>query len=176
MAETGFGVDLCRSYGEALGYLRRSAYTLAVVDLTLASSLAPDDNADGLRLLGATRKAGVPAIVVSGSALPDHVEQAYAEHGIVAFLEKRAFERESFRRAVAEALRLPGEEEGALTARELDVLALLKQGLTNKEIAKALVISDNTVKRHLKAIFLKLDVNTRSAAVARAIGLGLVNR
>ncbi len=176
LAEMGFGVDLGRSYGEALGYLRRSAYALAVVDLTLASSLAPDDNADGLRLLGATRKAGVPAIVVSGSALPDHVEQAYAEHGIVAFLEKRAFERESFRRAVAEAVRLPGMEDGALTAREMEVLALLKQGLTNKEIAEALFISENTVKRHLKAIFLKFDVNTRAAAVAKGISLGLVNR
>lgn len=176
LGEMGFGVDLGRSYGEALGYLRRSTYALAVVDLTLASSLAPDDNADGLRLLGATRKAAVPAIVVSGSAMPDHVEQAYAEHGIVAFLEKRAFERESFRRAVLQAVRLPGVEDGALTARELDVLALLKQGLTNKEIAEALVISENTVKRHLKAIFLKLDVNTRAAAVARGISLGLVNR
>jgi DNA-binding NarL/FixJ family response regulator len=176
LVEMGFGVDLGRSYGEALGYLRRSTYALAVVDLTLASSLAPDDNADGLRLLGATRKAGVPAIVVSGSALPDHVEQAYAEHGIVAFLEKRAFERGSFRRAVAEAVRLPGTEDGALTAREMEVLALLKQGLTNKEIAETLFISDNTVKRHLKAIFLKLDVNTRAAAVARGISLGLVNR
>jgi DNA-binding NarL/FixJ family response regulator len=176
LVEMGFGVDLGRSYGEALGYLRRSAYALAVVDLTLASSLAPDDNADGLRLLGATRKAGVPAIVVSGSALPGHVEHAYAEHGIVAFLEKRAFEREAFRRAVAEAVRLPGVEDGALTAREMEVLALLKQGLTNKEIAEALFISENTVKRHLKAIFLKLDVNTRAAAVARGISLGLVNR
>jgi len=176
LGEAGFGVDLCRSYGEALGYLRRGVYTLAVVDLTLASSLAPDDNVDGLRLLGAIRKAGAPAIVVSGSALPSHVERAYAEHGIVAFLEKRAFGREAFRRAVAEATRLPGAEEGALTARELEVLALLRQGLINKEIAAALVISDNTVKRHLKAIFLKLDANTRAAAVAKAISLGLVNR
>jgi DNA-binding NarL/FixJ family response regulator len=176
LAELGFGVDVCRSYGEALGYLRRTAYALAVVDLALASSLAPDDNTDGLRLLGATSKAGIPAIVVSGSALPDHVERAYEQHGIVAFLEKRAFDRAAFRRAVAAAQRLPGSDEGDLTARELEVLALLKQGLTNKEIAEVLVISENTVKRHMKGIFVKLDVNTRSAAVARAISLGLASR
>ena len=70
----------------------------------------------------------------------------------------------------------PASASGDLTTRELEVLALLKQGLTNKEIAEALVISDNTVKRHLKAIFVKLDVNTRSAAVAKAIGLGLASR
>jgi DNA-binding NarL/FixJ family response regulator len=175
LAELGFAADVCRSYGEALGYLRRAAYVLAVVDLTLASTLAPDDNTDGLRLLGATRKAHVPAIVVSGSALPVHVEKAYEEHGIVAFLEKRAFDRVAFRRAVTEALRLPGSDEGDLTARELEVLALLKQGMTNKEIAEVLVISENTVKRHLKAVFAKLEVNTRSAAVARAISLGLAS-
>jgi RNA polymerase sigma factor (sigma-70 family) len=55
-----------------------------------------------------------------------------------------------------------------LTPREREVLDLLAQGLTNKEIAEALVISDNTVKRHLKAIFAKLDVSTRAAAAARA--------
>lgn len=176
LTDLGFGVDLCRSYGEALGYLRRSSYAVAVVDLTLASSLAPDDNTDGLRLLSAARRAEVPAVVVSGSALPSHVEEAYQEHGIIAFLEKRAFDRAALRRAVAEAVRLEGGEESALTARELEVLALLKQGLTNKEIAEALVISENTVKRHVKGVFLKLDVNTRAAAVARGISLGLVHR
>jgi DNA-binding NarL/FixJ family response regulator len=59
-----------------------------------------------------------------------------------------------------------------LTSREREVLALLVQGLTNKEIAEALIITDNTVKRHLKAIFVKLAVNTRAAAVAKAVGAG----
>jgi DNA-binding NarL/FixJ family response regulator len=176
LGEAGFSVDVCRSYGEALGHLRRTAYALAVVDLTLASTQAPDANVDGLRLLGAARKAGIPAIVVSGSALPNHVERAYDEHGIVAFLEKRAFDRAAFRRTVAEAMRLPGASNLDLTAREIEVLALLRRGLTNKEIAEALVISDNTVKRHVKSIFLKLDVNTRAAAVAKGVSLGLVNR
>jgi DNA-binding NarL/FixJ family response regulator len=48
-------------------------------------------------------------------------------------------------------------------------LELLAQGMTNKEIADSLVISTNTVKRHLKAIFEKLDIHTRSAAAAKAI-------
>jgi len=176
LTDLGFGVDLCRSYGEALGFLRRASYAVAVVDLTLASSLAPDDNTDGLRLLSAVKRAEVPAVVVSGSALPGHVEAAYQEHGIIAFLEKRAFDRGALRRAVAEAVQLAGGEESALTARELEVLALLKQGLTNKEIAETLVISENTVKRHLKGVFFKLEVNSRAAAVARGISLGLVYR
>ncbi|MFZ2487544.1 MAG: response regulator [Anaerolineae bacterium] len=176
LVEQGFMVDDCRSYGEALGFLRRTSYALMVADLSLANTLAPDDNTDGLRLLGIAKKAQFPAIVVSGSALPTAVEQAYDDYDIVAFLEKRAFDRAAFRRAVAEAMRLPGGTEGALTVREQEVLTLLKKGLTNKEMADVLVISDNTVKRHLKAIFSKLDVNTRAAAVAKAIQLGLVSR
>jgi len=55
-----------------------------------------------------------------------------------------------------------------LTDREREVLDLLAQGLTNKEIAEKLVITTNTVKRHLKAIFEKLNVHTRAAATAIA--------
>ncbi len=56
-----------------------------------------------------------------------------------------------------------------LTEREREVLNLLVLGLTNKEIAERLVISPNTVKRHLKAVFAKLGVSTRAAAVAKAM-------
>ena len=45
--------------------------------------------------------------------------------------------------------------------------------MTNKEIAETLVITTNTVKRHLKAVFEKLDVHTRSAAAAKAINAGI---
>jgi DNA-binding NarL/FixJ family response regulator len=173
--EMGYTVQTCRSFGEALGYLRRHDYALAVIDISLASSLAPDDNADGYRLLAHTKKAGIPAIVVSGSALPHTVERAYDEHGIVAYLEKQAFDRLAFRQAVTQAkaaAQSRSSELDVLTDREREVLALLVQGLTNKEIAEALFITDNTVKRHLKAIFAKLAVNTRAAAVAKAVGAG----
>ena len=59
------------------------------------------------------------------------------------------------------------DELNSLTEREHEVLDLLAQGLTNKEIAEKLVITTNTVKRHLKAIFEKRGVHTRSAATAK---------
>ena len=65
--------------------------------------------------------------------------------------------------------RRPGDGLSTLTAREREVLDLLAQGMTNKEIALQLVITAHTVKRHLKAIFEKMDVHTRAAATARAM-------
>lgn len=62
----------------------------------------------------------------------------------------------------------------ALTRREMDVLRLLMQRLTNKEIAHELGIAPETVKRHTIAIFAKLGVDNRRAAIERARGLGLV--
>jgi DNA-binding NarL/FixJ family response regulator len=60
-----------------------------------------------------------------------------------------------------------------LTARERDVLAMISQGLSNKRIARALEISPETVKSHVKHIFLKLEVGTRTEAVFRALSLEL---
>ena len=61
-----------------------------------------------------------------------------------------------------------------LTAREQDVLALLACGLQNKEIAKVLAISPNTVAGYIKDIYRKLSVNNRAAATFAAIDMGLL--
>jgi DNA-binding CsgD family transcriptional regulator len=61
-----------------------------------------------------------------------------------------------------------------LTAREREVLAMIGQGFTNKRIARILDISPETVKSHVKRIFLKLAVSTRAEAVSRAGSLGLL--
>ena len=62
----------------------------------------------------------------------------------------------------------------AITARERDVLSMIGQGHSNKRIARSLEISPETVKSHVKHIFSKLDVATRSEAVCRAASLGLL--
>ena len=61
-----------------------------------------------------------------------------------------------------------------LTSREVDVLALLTEGLRNADIADRLFLSRRTVDHHVSAILRKLDVRTRGEAVAAAGRLGLL--
>ena len=61
-----------------------------------------------------------------------------------------------------------------LSARELEVLRCVAQGLSNREIARALFVSEATVKSHLVHVFDKLDAENRTAAVAVARSAGLI--
>lgn len=178
LTDAGFQVSACTSFGDALGNLRREKFTLAVVDLSLNGAgddfwkeNIPNQNLGGYQLLANIREEKVPTIVVSGISSPDEIERAFAEQSIFAYLEKQTFERSAFRRIVedARATFQSNNELSILTDREREVLTLLSQGMTNKEIAEKLIITTNTVKRHIKAIFEKMNVHTRSAAAAKAI-------
>lgn len=62
----------------------------------------------------------------------------------------------------------------APTPRELEVLRLIARGAANKEVARALLISETTVKTHLKHVFAKLGVDNRAAAVVAAMERRLI--
>jgi two-component system NarL family response regulator len=67
-----------------------------------------------------------------------------------------------------------GLSNQALTGRELDVLTLLARGKSNKEIGRNLYISETTVKSHLRSIFTKLNVLSRTEAITAANRRGLI--
>jgi DNA-binding NarL/FixJ family response regulator len=71
---------------------------------------------------------------------------------------------------------LDGNDTGAerLTDREREVLSLVAVGQTNKDIGRKLAISSRTVQGHLANIYTKLDVNTRTEAVTKAVTLGWI--
>ena len=145
-----------------------------------------------------SRRPGVPAIVlVDGADAEDALEALYA--GAAAILPRSAGRTEiaaaiegainglaTLPRAVLEMLLDPGApdagaplptEAGAmmpLTPRELDVLAAMADGASNKAIARRLGISFHTAKFHVAAILAKLDADSRTEAVTKAAHLGLV--
>ena len=65
------------------------------------------------------------------------------------------------------------EHPAGLTAREVEVLRLVAEGLTNPQVAERLYLSRRTVDAHLQRIYAKLDVNSRGAAIRFAIQHGL---
>jgi LuxR family maltose regulon positive regulatory protein len=94
------------------------------------------------------------------------------------FLEQLlgAFWQEWMGPAKAESRPSGTSEIEALTERELDVLVQIAGGASNQEIANRLVVSIHTVKKHAANIFIKLGVENRTEAVARARSRGLLKQ
>jgi DNA-binding NarL/FixJ family response regulator len=127
---------------------------------------------------------GAPVLVLAARATPDVLG------ALVAAGARGALDRDVDESALAQAVRAvadgrtvvnagartdgSGSRPPALTRREAQVLTLLCAGRTNHGIAEALVISDNTVKNHVRRIYEKLQVRSRTEAVVRAARWGLV--
>jgi DNA-binding NarL/FixJ family response regulator len=69
-----------------------------------------------------------------------------------------------------------GNEKVAMTTRELQVIKALVDGLKDREIAESLNISEHTVHSHVKNVFRKLKVSSRSQAISKALQAGLIDR
>lgn len=82
---------------------------------------------------------------------------------------------DSHTRVPDQSYRWPFDDLG-LSARESEVLALLSEGLSNQQIADGLYLNVETVRSHLKQIYSKLGVHTRSQATARALRGGAFSR
>lgn len=85
-----------------------------------------------------------------------HVHALPGAKGVVALLSESSGEKRDFTNL-----------EGVLTRREIDVLTLLRQEMNNKEIAVRMLVSTNTVKRHLDNMYAKLAVSSRTELLAK---------
>jgi len=81
---------------------------------------------------------------------------------------------QEFRRVSQRAVQDPTQESATLTAREQDILSLVAEGATNKEIADALDVSIHTVKSHMTKILAKLHLDRRHEAASFALREGLI--
>ena len=95
---------------------------------------------------------------------PDYVRQLLAAFPLV----------EPEQTGVSKSQAAQSELVEALSERELEVLQLIAEGLTNPEIADRLFLTLNTVKVHTRNIYGKLDAHNRTQAVARARALGIL--
>lgn len=128
---------------------------------------------DDDELLSGALRAGAAGFILKDASAEDLVRAVRRVAAGDAVLDPAVTSRvlETYRSAP------PGQRpavEDQLSARELDVLRLMGRGLTNAEIAEALVISELTVKSHIGRIFTKLDLRDRAAAIVYAFDNGLV--
>lgn len=119
--------------------------------------------------------AGASGYVVKGAASKDLIAAVRAAHRGEVFLYPSVA-----RKLVADYVRRvsAGEEAPSydgLTTREREVLKLIAEGYTNKEIAEKLVLSPSTVQTHRARIMRKLDLHNRAQLVKYAIRRGLIN-
>lgn len=142
---------------------------LVVMDMGLPGQLK------GSEAIASVRRArpDVPLLIVSGTADEHEIAAALAA-GANGYISKTSTNEEidaALRRMVT-----PAEDRDTpkpLTERQQEILRLLCDGLTNKEIGRRLALSDATVKMHMTSILRSLGVATRTQAVLAARGLGL---
>ena len=111
-----------------------------------------------------------------GACVPAAGRRGHREDGVGCRASRfAATGRRARSRAAREGVGIAAHvDAGGLSAREVEVLALVATGKTNRAIVDALVISEKTVARHVSNIFTKLGLSSRSAATAYAYEHGLV--
>jgi len=159
---------------EAEGHFLRAAHLLGATDarLNVSRELNPFERANYDRILAAARaqlgEQAFAAAWAEGRAITP--EQAFAARGPVIMSTPTSAEPSSTS-PTKPVITYPDD----LTAREVEVLRLLAQGLTDAQIAEQLVISRRTVNTHLTSIYGKIQVSSRSAATRYAIEHRLVS-
>ncbi|HZB48837.1 MAG TPA: response regulator transcription factor, partial [Mycobacteriales bacterium] len=186
------GYDVVAEVGDAdalLAAARELDPDICVVDVRMP----PDLDADGARAARTLRaeRPGLPVLLLSQHVETRHSVELVARGGFGYLLKDRVLRVGDFLDAVARvaaggsaldpevvgALVGPRRTGGlaALTDREREVLALVAEGQSNRGIADALIVSENTAKYHVAQLFNKLGANSRAEAVARAVALGLLS-
>jgi DNA-binding NarL/FixJ family response regulator len=180
------GIDVVGTAGT--GREGMECIDMLVPDVVLLDLHLPDDDGVTVARRIRARHPDVHVVIFTGGADPAEVRQA-AVAGVDGVLLKTmpvgelihairdvADGQEVVDRDLAGALCSPDPGDGKvpLSERELDVLRLLANGMTNKDVAATLFISRATVKSHIENILRKLEASDRAAAVAEGFRRGLL--
>jgi DNA-binding NarL/FixJ family response regulator len=172
LVAAGYAVIEASSGEEAIGIVREQDLSLALLGVAL-------DDVSGYEVCRTIREemgSEPPVIFVSGNRTESYDRVAGLLIGADDYLSKpyAADELLARVRALLRRKRRQSPPTAGLTARELEVLTLLAEGLTPDAIAARLYISTRTVGTHIENVFRKLGVRTRAQAVAFAFREGLV--
>jgi DNA-binding NarL/FixJ family response regulator len=148
---------------EALRQIKAQAPETQVVMLTVS-----DDNASLLEAV----KSGARGYLLKNLNAEEFLEMLQGlQRGEAAMTRQMTAQLLS---GLAEQSQRPPDPVESLTPREVELLRLVAEGLSNKAIAQTLSVSENTVKYHMKNILQKLGVQNRAEATAHALRAGLL--
>ncbi len=157
---------------ETTAYITQRWPDMKVLVLTVSEEISDLSRALSVGALGYVLKTASPQEIIDALRQVHHgwvmVSPAMAPRFLKELTQPEA---DSSRRRPPKG---PGRGESHLTLREQEILQLVAQGLSNAEIAYSLVLSENTVKAHIKNILGKLQSKNRSEAVAYAAGMGFL--
>lgn len=170
----GFEVDAEAANGhEAVALCRERSFDVVLLDVKMPEM-------DGIEACKAIARLPQPPLIVMLTTFEEPaIVRAAADAGASAYLSK-----ETSPETLAGAIRaiveqphrnwIPRVEVPALTPRETQVLELLAEGCTNKQMAQRLDLSPETIKDYLNGVYRKLEVRDRLGALTRAREMGLV--
>jgi DNA-binding NarL/FixJ family response regulator len=161
-----------RTGAEALAVCRRYEPHVALVDLFLGGESGPEicerlrAQAPAPRVLLMSGAGGISARAARAAGAAGFVSKDSSAPEIAGLVRMVGDGREVFTDAA-------GRGAPMLTDREREILALIAEGATNREIAEALFLSPHTVKEHTSTLYRKLQARNRADAVQRAQRMGL---
>ena len=168
-------VDRClaaRTGAEALAATRRYEPHVALVDLFLGGESGPEvcerlrAEAPAPRVVLMSGAGGISARAARAAGAAGFVSKDWSAPEIAEFVRIVGDGKEAFREAAQ-------SDVLTLSEREREILSLIGQGATNREIADALFLSPHTIKEHTSTLYRKLGARNRADAVQRAQRLGI---
>lgn len=148
---------------EALHHIKETLPETNVVMLTVS-----DDDADLLEAV----KSGANGYLLKSLTADEFLDMLNGLQRGEAAMTRQTTAR--LLKGLTQSASQPFEAADRLTPREIELLGLVADGMSNRAIAQALSVSPNTVKYHMKNILQKLNVQNRTEAVSYAIGAGLL--